>query len=337
MSKEIYPRSLRSVDNTGFSANSTIEGTRLINRDGYANLRKTGIPFYERISIYHSLLRLKRWKFLLLVFAFYTSINLVFATLYYLTGVEHLVGTETAVTPSQKFLEAFFFSSQSLTTVGYGHVAPTGTMTNAIASFESLVGILVFALVTGIFYGRFSRPRAYLKFSPNYLVAPYRGGRALMFRLATYKNNYLTDVEAQLTAAVHLDEGGKRVTKFYPIKMEISKVTALALSWTIVHPLNEESPMYGFTEEDFRNNRVELVVNIKAFDDHFSNTVQQRTSFTIGEMVYGAKFPPMYERPDGENYTVLQLDKIGVYERTELPDPHELPQTPEHSTMMAKI
>lgn len=326
MAKIRQGKSTRPVDNTGFSANSSVEGTRLINKDGYTNLRKTGVPFYERISVYHSLLRLPRWKFFILLVTFYTTLNLFFASIYFLVGVDHLTGTEHAAGLVERFLEAFFFSSQSLTTVGYGHVAPIGILANTIASLESLVGILSFALVTGMFYARFSRPRAYLIFSENFLLAPYKGGRAIMFRLATYKNNHLTDVEAQLTAALHLDEGGKRITRFFPVKLEIAKVTSLALSWTIVHPLDEESPMYGFSKQDFADSRLELIVNIKAFDDHFSNTVQQRSSYVQQDLVYGARFLPMFERPEGETYTVLKLDLLNANEPAELPDALDLPQ-----------
>jgi inward rectifier potassium channel len=328
MAKMKHGKALNSVDNTGFSANSSVEGARLINKDGVANLRKAGIPFLERYSVYHSLLRLPRWKFFFLLVTFYTTLNLAFACIYFLIGIEHLTGTDTSVGPLEKFLEAFFFSSQSLTTVGYGHVAPLGILANAVAAFESLVGILSFAVVTGIFYSRFSRPRAYLMFSKNVLVAPYKGGRAIMFRLATYKNNHLTDVEAQLTAALHIDEGGKRVTRFYPVKLEISKVTSLALSWTIVHPLDEESPMYGFTNLDFTDSRLELIVNIKAFDDHFSNTVQQRSSYVVQDLVYGARYLPMFGRQKGESYTVLRLDMLDANEQAELPDPLEVPLQP---------
>jgi inward rectifier potassium channel len=333
----VYPHSFRSVDNTGFSANSSIEGTRLINRDGVANLRKTGIPLWERISIYHSLLRMPRWKFLTLVFAFYAVINLFFALAYFLTGVDHLAGVDGTGSAFDRFMEAFFFSAQSLTTVGYGRVAPEGMATNTIASIESLTGILVFALVTGIFYGRFSRPRAYLLFSNNMLIAPYKGGRAIMFRMATYKNNHLTDVEAQVTLALHMEEGGRRVTKFYPVKLEISKVTSLALSWTIVHPINEESPLYGMSEDEVTMQKLELIVNIKAFDDHFSNTVQQRSSYTYRELVFGAKFLPMYERPESGSYTILELDKINAHERAPLPEADEVPDLTPAAPLSAKL
>jgi inward rectifier potassium channel len=332
-----YPHSFRSVDNTGFSANSAIEGTRLINRDGYANLRKTGLPLWKRISIYHSLLRMSRIRFLALVFAFYTVMNLVFAFAYFFIGVEHLSGTEHALKPMDQFQEAFFFSAQSLTTVGYGRVAPLGLLTNSLSSIESLIGILSFALVTGIFYGRFSRPKAYVLFSDNMLIAPYRGGRAVMLRLATYKNNHLTDVEAQVTLALHIQEGDKRLTKFYPVKLEITRVTSLAMSWTIVHPINEESPLFGMTAEEFAEKRLELIVNIKAFDDHFSNTVQQRSSYTYRELVFGARFLPMYERPEDVNYTILELDKINAFEPTTLPPPDEVPDMAPTVALTAKL
>lgn len=332
-----YPHSFRSVDNTGFSANSSIEGTRLINRDGFPNLRKTGVPFWHRTSIYHSLLRMSRMKFMLLVFTFYLVMNLFFAFAYFFIGVEHLAGVEHATKPFDQFEEAFFFSAQSLTTVGYGRVAPVGLLANSLSSIEALTGILSFALVTGIFYGRFSRPRAYLQFSDNMLIAPYKGGRALMLRLATYKNNNLTDVEAQLTLALHIQDGEKWTTKFYPVKLEITKVTSLALSWTLVHPINEESPLHAMAEEELADKRLEVIVNIKAFDDHFSNTVQQRSSYTHKELVFGARFLPMYERPEGTSYTILQLDKINAHERTALPPADEVPDLTPAVALTAKL
>lgn len=325
MAKNTHHQSFQSVDNTGFSSNSSIEGNRLLNRNGNVNIRKTGLPFFNRLSVYHSLLRMKRWPFLLLVFAFYFAVNILFAIAFYAIGIHELDGATMHDTHMNQFLTAFFFSAQTLTTVGYGHISPVGLTASSLASFESLIGILVFALVTGIFYGRFSRPRAYIKFSDNFLIAPYRGGRALMLRMATYKNNHLTDLEAQMTCALHIATDGGRTTKFYPIKLEISRIGSLALSWTVVHPLNEESPLYTFSEQDFRENQVEIIVAIKGFDDHFSNTVQQRTSYTPQELVFGAKFLPMSDREIDENFTVLHLDKIGDYEQVALPPSHEVP------------
>ncbi|MCW3123824.1 MAG: hypothetical protein JWQ38_3316 [Flavipsychrobacter sp.] len=312
---------LRDIDNTGFGPNSSVEGGRLINPDGTANLKKKGIPIWERISVYHTLLRMKGKHFLLGIFLYYTAINLIFASIYFSIGVEHLLGVDGAHTPFERFMDAFFFSSQTLTTVGYGHVAPTGMMTNAVASIESLVGILTFALVTGLIYGRFSRPRAYLLFSPNVLISPFKEGKALMLRVATYKNNHLTDVEANLTLAVHEQENGKTQTKFYPLKLQFAKVNSLPISWTLVHPIDEESPLYNYRKEDVAELKMEIIVNIKAFDDHFSNIVQQRTSYTYNQLVYGAKFLPMFERAESGDHTILELDRINEHEMVQLQEP----------------
>ena len=311
----------KDIANTGFGANSTLEGGRLVNPDGSNNLRKTGLSFYEHISIYHTLLRMSNINFAIAVFIFYTAINLFFAALYFFIGVDKLAGVENVDSIGMRLLDAFFFSSQTLTTVGYGHIAPTGILANFVASTESLFGILAFAVVTGLIYGRFSRPKAYLKFSDNMLVAPYRSGKALMVRVATYKNNHLTDAEAQMTLALHVTEDGKMLTRFYQLPLEISKITSMALSWTLVHHITDDSPLAAFTEQQMRDARLEVVVNIKAFDDHFSNTVQQRTSYTHDELIYGARFLPMFERAKDGAYTLLELDKIGLYTEADLPEP----------------
>lgn len=313
MSQPRQHRRPKDVDNSGFSGNSSTEGARLLNKDGGPNLRKTGTPFYQRISIYHTLLKMSRLKFLTMVFVFYTAMNLFFAGIYLLIGIDKLSGTTQSGNVLDHYSQAFFFSSQTLTTVGYGHVAPVGLLANSIASVESFLGIMTFALVTGMFYARFSRPKAYIRFSDNFLVSPYKEGRALMFRMATYKNNDLTDVSAQVTAAVHQKENGKRTTRFYPLKLEISKINSLAISWTCVHEMNEESPFWQMTEQEMLETGVELMVTVKGFDDHFSNTVQQRTSYSWQELVYGAKFDIMYERSESGGYTEVMLDKVNAY------------------------
>lgn len=310
----------RNIDNTGFSANSNTEGGRLVNSDGSINLRKTGMPFWQRISFYHTLLRMKRSHFFLSIILFYTSINIFFATVYYIIGVEHLAGVDSSNGTFDQIMAAFFFSSQTLTTVGYGHVAPTGLMANIVASSESLLGILAFAVVTGLIYGRFSRPRAFILFSGNMLIAPYREGRGLMIRMATYKNNHLTEAEAQLTVALHTQENGKMVTKFYPLPLEINKINSLAINWTIVHNITPESPLFHHDCDALMARKMEVMLYVRAFDDHFSNTVQQRTSYTCEELVYGARFAPMFERSENGDYTILSLDKINAYEPVELPE-----------------
>jgi inward rectifier potassium channel len=309
----------RNIENTGFSTSNNTEGGRLTNKDGSINLQKTGVPFWERISLYHTLLRLPRWKFLFSVFVFYTLVNVCFALIYMAVGVQYLHGVHPVNNLMGNFEQAFFFSSQTLTTVGYGHISPVGLQANSVASIESFMGILSFALMTGLLYGRFTRPRAYIKFSDNLLVAPHKGQQALMVRLATYKNNHLTDVEANVTISIYLQENGTKVRRFFNLPLEISRINSLALSWTLVHLMDEESPLYQLTYEDFQDSEMELLLHIKGFDDHFSNIVQQRTSYTVSEIVYGAKFIPAFHRSADDKTTILELDKLNAHEPATLP------------------
>lgn len=298
--------------NTGFGSNNADYGGRFINKNGMPNIEKRGIPFFSRISWFHTLLQISTAKFLTIIFTFFIGINFLFAIFYFLIGVQHLTGMN-ASTPLEKFGEAYFFSAQTFTTVGYGRINPTGLIASAVASFEALLGLLTFAIATGLFYGRFSKPTAYLKFSENAVLAPFKDGMAIMMRVAPYKNNNLTDAEAKVSAGLAIEEDGKMINRFFAMDLEYSRVNALTLSWTVVHPINEESPFYKFTKEDFANTKGEIFVFIKAFDDMFSNTVVARSSYTLNEIVMGAKFVSMYHRNEESNNTVLDLDKINTH------------------------
>ncbi len=296
--------------NTGFGSNASSYGGRLLNKDGSPNIRKTGVNFLEKLSWFHSMLNMKMWKFFSIIFIFYILVNVVFTLIYYFIGVEKLNGMQAASELS-KLTEAFFFSTQTFTTVGYGRISPTGLAMNAVSSFQALVGLLSFAVATGLMYGRFSLPKAYVKFSNKALISPYENGTGLMIRLAPFKNTAaLTDAEAKISIAIIKDINGKAANQFYNILLEIPKINALALSWTLVHPINEESPLYNFTKKDFENTKGEILVYLKAFDDTFSNTVMSRTSYTFDEVAYGKKFVPMYNRDDIKQTTILQLEKL---------------------------
>lgn len=303
--------------NSGFGTNASDYGGRFINKDGTPNIEKRGVGFLERISWYHTMLTLRGWKFFLILFSFYILINFLFACIYYFVGVENLNGI-TSQSEWGKFGSAYFFSAQTFTTVGYGHISPQGFLTSSIAATEALVGLLSFAIATGLFYGRFSKPTAYLKFSDNAIIAPYKDTIALMFRVAPYKNNSLTDVEAKVTLGMVVEENGKKANRFFPLELEFARANALSLNWTIVHPITENSPLYNFTPEDYANANGEIVVFIKAFDDMFSNTVVDRSSYTLNEVVVGVKFVPMYHRNSAGKKTVLDLEKLNVFTKADI-------------------
>ncbi len=308
---------LKTEDNTGFGTFANNYGGRFINRDGNPNLHRTGIGFFDKISWFHVLLSMSRFSFLLLVFAFYFLINVVFAAIYYFIGVENLNGI-TATNELEKFGNAFFFSIQTYTTVGYGHISPSGFLASTVAAIEALFGLLSFAIVTGLFYGRFSKPKAYIKFSDKMLIAPYKNGKALMFRVCEYKGTNLTGVEAKLTLAYQTEENGTMVNKFFPLNLEIATINALTLSWTLVHHITDDSPLFGITEDDFKINSGEVIVLIKAFEDMFSTNVFKRTSYTFQEIFYGGKFSPMFTRSKDNTKTILEIDKISLFEKVNI-------------------
>lgn len=307
----------KAESNTGFGTNASSYGGRYITKSGNANVRKTGISFFEGISWYHTMLTIPRWKFFFIIILFYFTVNCCFASLYYLIGVEHLKGIE-ATTKLDQFGQAFFFSIQTYTTVGYGHISPSGFTTSVLASVEALFGLLSFAIATGLFYGRFSQPRAHILFSENALIAPYKEGQALMIRLTPFKNTQLTDAEAKITVGIQLEENKTVTNKFYFLELEMNTINSLNLSWTLVHPITESSPFFGFTENDFKTTSGEIMVFLKAFDDMFSNTVVKRTSYTFDEVVYGAKFNPMFTQSKSDAKTNLEIDKLNSYSKVTL-------------------
>lgn len=304
--------------NSGFGTNANSYGGRFVNKNGTPNIEKRGMHLLRRISWYHTMIDMPNWKFMLILFSFYISINFLFAIVYYVIGIEHLDGIAKSGSLWTQFGQAYFFSAQTFTTVGYGHISPTGFLTSALSSAEALIGLLSFAIATGLFFGRFSRPTAFLKFSHNALISPYGTEKALMVRLAPFKNTNFTDATAKVTLGMSVEENGQITNAFYSLALELDKINALSLSWTLVHPITESSPLYNFTEEDFKKIHGEILVFITTFDDMFSNTVAARTSYTFDEIIYGAKFDTMYNRSKDGSKTILHLDKLNHYQAVKL-------------------
>ncbi|KRB57596.1 ion channel [Flavobacterium sp. Root186] len=309
---------LQTDKNSGFGTNAGSYGGRFVNKNGTPNIEKRGMNLLRRISWYHTMIEMPNWKFMLILFSFYIIINFIFAVVYYAIGIEHLDGISPSGSILTQFGQAYFFSAQTFTTVGYGHISPTGFLTSALSAAEALIGLLSFAIATGLFFGRFSKPTAFLKFSHNALISPYGEGKGLMIRLVPFKNTNFTDAAAKVTLGMSMEENGQRVNKFYNLNLELDRINALSLSWTLVHPIDKNSPLYNFTEEDFKKTHGEILVFITTFDDMFSNTVAARTSYTFNEIIYGAKFQTMYNRSKDGTKTILHLDKLNQFDTTNL-------------------
>lgn len=311
----------RATENkeTGLSVNSKQSGGRFFQKDGRPNVRFRGISYLQRFSVFQYMLKIPSWKFILFIAIAYTIVNLFFAFVYFFVGVHHLGGMEE-ITVLGKFWEAFFFSTQTLSTVGYGHVFPDSLTSNTIAAIESFLGILMLALATGLIYGRFSQPKAFIKFSSIALFSPFKDGYALMFRFAPYKQHFLTDVEVKVTCVMRYTENdNERKNAFYSLGLELSRANSLATNWTIVHVVNENSPLYQLTRKEIEEAETEILVFVKGYDEEYANTVVSRSSYIPSEFVYGAKFNMMYEPSEDKTSTILHMDKIDSYHREELP------------------
>jgi inward rectifier potassium channel len=303
----------RRNDDTGFGTSANSYGGRFINKDGSFNLTKTGQPFWKRTSVYYLLLNMPAWKMALLILIGYFVINVVFTCLYLLVGVQGLTGLQTQ-SGFGRVLEVFFFSTETFTTVGYGRVNPTGLGINAIAALESLAGLLALAVATGLIFGRFARPKSFLAFSQEAVIAPYKDITAFMFRLAAYKeNHHLTNAEVTVNLGITVQGGKAPEFQFFSLPLERSRVDTLSMNWTIVHPINDESPLNGFTAEDLKAVDAEVYVLVRGFDDVYSNVVQQRTSYVYQEIHFNVKFVPMYRESEDGKTTIMEVDKLDKY------------------------
>jgi inward rectifier potassium channel len=300
-------------NDTGFGINASSYGGRFINKDGSFNLKKEGIPVWERFSIFHTLLNIPRWKFISVIIVSFILINLMFAFVYLIVGLDQITGI-IAVSKWQLFREVYFFSTETFSTVGYGRVNPVGGGANFVASIEALTGSLFFAVVTGLMYGRFSKPQAYLAFTNFALISPYQNGTGFMFRFATYKDRHnLTNVEVKVNLSLLEEDNGKMIYKFYDLPLERSRTDSLPMNFTVVHPIDENSPLQGFTLEDMQAADVEVYVLVRAFDDVYSSTVLQRTSYTYEEIKFNAKFVQMYRESEDRRTTILELHKLNEF------------------------
>jgi inward rectifier potassium channel len=280
---------------------------RIIQPSGRFNVRRRGTSWRD-VHPYLFLINASWPVFGALIFAGYLIANLAFALAYLGIGVEYLRGAETG-TAMSRFLSAFFFSAQTFTTVGYGSIAPIGFLTNLVAAFQALLGLMAFAVGTGLLFGRFSRPAARLEFSRQMVVAPYQDGTSLQFRVANRRTNNLMEIEAQvlLMTVESTDRGPMR--KYRPLALERTSVLFLPLTWTIVHPINPDSPLWGMTADQFARHQAEFLILIKAFDDTFFQTVHARRSYRHEEVVWGARFVPAFA-VDSRGQMVLDLDRL---------------------------
>jgi inward rectifier potassium channel len=289
----------------GLTTQFSGELRRTINGDGSFNVRREGLRWRDA-NPYLMLIDTTWTRFLLIVLAGFLTVNMIFAFLYLMIGIENLKGLESDM---GAFANAFFFSVHTLTTVGYGNVYPQGPWANVISSMEAASGLMLFAIATGLLYGRFSRPSARILYSKNALVAPYQDGTSLQFRVTNARKNVLMNMDAHVLLMTVESKDGELRRSFVDLPLERSGVYFFALTWTIVHPIDSDSPLYGKTHEDLAKQSAELLILIQGFDDTFSQEVHSRYSYRHDEIVWGARFTPAF-KVDEKGDLVVEVDRI---------------------------
>lgn len=299
----------------GFSRNYDPHLKRLINKDGSYNVIKTGkVEGFK--DVYIHLLHLSWPRFFSIVLSYFIVVNLIFAGLYYAIGIDAL-----SIKPTgsffHDFIQCFYFSTQTFTTVGYGLISPIGIYSSFLASFEALFGLLSFSLATGLMYGRFSKPDSKIIFSKNALISPFQTDKkGLMFRLVNQRNSNLSNVEATVLLSLFDEnrsfENPKR--KFYRLDLEYSKIRFFPSTWTIVHPIEKDSPLLHMNAVDFKKQKVEISIFIEAFDENLSQIVHTRHSYMSDEIIGNAKFKESYTI-DSDGYTHVDINKIGDFDK----------------------
>jgi inward rectifier potassium channel len=278
---------------------------RTINADGSFNVKRSGTHW--RDSNPYLVLVGTTWPRFLLAFAVaFLIINMIFAGVYLAVGIDNLKGLESGMSA---FANAFFFSVHTLTTVGYGNIYPQGPAANSISAFEAATGLMVFAVATGLLYARFSRPSARILFSTNAIIAPYQDGTSLQFRVTNARSNTLMNLEAKVMLMTVEPSDGVPKRTFTDLPLERTKIYFFALTWTIVHPIDQASPFFGKTPEDLKRLSAEILILLQGFDDTFSQVVHSRYSYRHDEFIWGAKFIPSF-KVDNKGALVVELDRI---------------------------
>jgi inward rectifier potassium channel len=266
---------------------------RLLNRNGTFNVQTRGRGLHAFLA-YSNLVSTTWSRFFLFVAILYLALNGFFAVAYVACGPGGLVNTlDTGI--HSPFLKAFFFSIHTSATIGYGSVVPVGLPTNTLVALESVVSLLGLAVVTGLVFARFSRPVADILFSQNAVMSWAGNLRAFQFRIINSRNNQIIDLHVRLLVSrFENNASGTAVRRYYALPLERESVVFFPLSWTVVHVIDQQSPLYGVTEEELCSSGAEFLILLTGMDETFSQVVNARSSYRASEIIWDAKFTDIF-------------------------------------------
>lgn len=288
---------------------------RMMGRDGKFRVdRSAAIQLRDGFTV---LTTMSPARLLATIFFVYFILNLVFAALYMLVGVEKIGNADLGST-SGKWMTAVGMSLETLTTVGYGSLYPTGPSTWLVAGVEGVFGILGFSVIGAVIFARFARPTARLAYSASALVAPFKEGWSIQVRLANRRNTMLSQVEAGLMLVMADIEGEAERLHYFNLPLQLDRISYLPLTWTLVHPLGPDSPLAGMSKDDLEQRHAEMILTIKGIDEVYMQQVIARMSYRYDELVWGGRFIRAFSVKDGGMH--LDLDRISDHEPVEGPD-----------------
>lgn len=283
---------------------------RMMNEDGSFNIDRSG-GMHSFRDLYKFLIEISWFQFFALTTLTYVVINLLFAGIYMIGGVEDISGINPE---SNHFLNAFFFSVQTFTTVGYGFLAPVGAFAGIISTIEAFLGLLYFALITGLLYGRFSKPSSKIAFARNAIISDFDGGKAVMFKIVNQRNSVLLKARANCILSLDSDNPDHPLRKeYHQIELQLDYIQFFPLTWTLVHKIDESSPFFGLTLETIRSRHTEMIVMIEAFDETFSQNILEKRSFAGDQWMEGVKFKRNFS-PNAKGKIELRINEIDELE-----------------------
>ncbi|MDH7448266.1 ion channel [Aquimarina sp. 2201CG14-23] len=297
----------KKIKDPGIGLSSDKQAKRFINPDGSFNIKH--INRLTSISrSYNYLIHITWTKFFGWVLLGYVIINSFFAIVYTILGISAIAEPTGSVL--EDFFNAFFFSAQTVTTVGYGAMAPEGLLFGVISSFEALIGLLSFSFITGLLYGRFSKPKSSIRFSDVMVLRKHKGVDCIMFRLMSRSTNVMIRPKVEVTLSLsRISEEKKYVNNFYSLKLERNEITYLPTTWTIVHPIIESSPLAEFQREELSELQGEILILVTYYDESFAQEVHQVHSYVLNNLKLDEAFVPAFHY-DEEGFTILDHDKI---------------------------
>ncbi|MDZ8187663.1 MAG: ion channel [Nostoc sp. ChiSLP02] len=283
-------------------------------RDGKFEIMGMGVWYSYWRDPYHLLLTIPWTGFLILICLFYLTINALFA-LAYLLGGDCIANARPG-----SFLDVFFFSVQTLASIGYGAMYPKTTYANIIVTIEAMIGLVGIAVMTGLAFARFSRPTARVMFSRVALITVHDAKPTLMFRTANQRRNMI--LEAQMRVYLMRDEvtaEGQFMRRIYDLKLLRNQTPSFSLSWSVVHVIDEFSPLYGMTTESLIQTNSTLIISLSGIDETVAQVVHARHTYSAREILWNNRFADIFhETGDGHRYIdynrfhdVLPLDEIG--------------------------